>query len=196
MDKSAIAIRIENKILDVLVFAGLDTQELAGEVIRVYRDVDARWVNVDDIGIGAGVTDELKQHKDISWNAVNVSMASEVMDDKKNRRFANLRAELWWSLREALDPKKDFLLGLPPRSRSLLADLAAPLYSPKRGYIQIEDKEETKKRLGRSPDEADAVMLTFAPLTRKPMARLGVKALAKEQKVVPKYRIPGYYSSR
>ncbi len=168
MDLSVIAARQSSKILSIETFSSLDTQQLAGEVIRVYRALKAKRVNVDVIGMGAGVVDELKNHKDITVNEVNVAASpSEKKDKDGNRVYQNLRSELWWMLREALDPKGDELLCLP-LDDDLTGDLAAPRYDFRKGWIQVEAKEETKKRLGRSPDEGDAVMLTFAPIEEDP----------------------------
>jgi len=188
MDRSAIAIRVDNKVLKVLAFHGLDTQELAGEVIRVCREVDARLVNVEIDGLGAGVADELKKHRDIPLNEVTVGSGSDVVDAKGNRVYGNLRAQMWWALRNALDPKGDMQLALPPDDDELLADLAAPHYNYKSGPIQIEKKEDTKDRLGRSPDEGDAVMLTFAPI-KKPQHRL---VIPRGAPVTPAWMIQGY----
>lgn len=165
MDKSAVAARVDNKVTFVQAFSGLDTHQLAAEVARIYRELDAKVANVEVNGMGYGVIDALKTNfPDINYTEVNVSAKSDRMDAKGNRMYANLRAEMWWSLREALDPKGNAPLALPPDARGLAADLSAPKYDPRHGYIQIELKEETKKRLGRSPDEGDSVMLTFAPL--------------------------------
>jgi len=161
-DLSVIAPRQGMKVYPLRVLSGKDTQEVTGEVLRAARAVDARHIKVDVIGMGAGVVDPLK-----AANApvipVNVGSASDVKDDDGNRVYLNLRAELWWALRESLDPKNPDPLSLPP-DEDLLGDLAAPTYKiTGKGQIQIEAKEETKKRLGHSPDRADAVMLTFAP---------------------------------
>ncbi len=166
MDKSAVAARLDNKVTFIQTFSGLDTHQLAAEVARIYRELGARVANVEVNGMGYGVVDALKTNfPDIKYTEVNVSTKSDLVDANGNRMYANLRAEMWWSLRDALDPKGDMLLALPPTARGLAADLSAPKYDPRHGYIQIEDKEETKKRLGRSPDEGDSVMLTFAPLS-------------------------------
>lgn len=189
MDKSAVAVRIDNKIIEVFPFSGLDTQQLAGEVIKIYREVDARIANVEVNGMGYGVVDELKNHKDIHYSEVNVSTKSELLDKKGNRLYANLRAEMWWSLRSALDPKGDTLLALPPRASGMAADLAAPKYDPRKGYIQIEEKTDTKSRLGRSPDEGDAVMLTFAPFPKKVTPPL---RMVRGEVMAPAYKMGSY----
>ena len=162
-DLSAIAVRQGSKLLSIEVFAGLDGPELAGEALKVYRKLDASCINVDSIGVGASVIDSLKEHPEVNFRGINVSMASDIKDDEGNRVYQNLRAEMWWALREALDPKNPFPLALPDDDE-LLGDLAAPRYSFRKGWTQIEEKEETKKRLGRSPDRGDALMLTYAPI--------------------------------
>lgn len=165
MDLSSIAIRQGAKILSVETFSNLDGPMLAGEVAIRYRKYGASKVNIDVIGLGAALEDALKDpvFKDIVYDPINVATSSEVLDEKGNRVYQNLRAELWWAVREALDPKGKDPLSLPPGD-SLLGDLAAPKYDFRKGWIQIEAKEDTKKRLGRSPDEGDAVMLTYAPV--------------------------------
>jgi phage terminase large subunit len=162
-DLSAIAIRQGSKLLSIEVFSGLDGPELAGEAIKRYREYGASCINVDSIGVGASVIDSLKEHPDIKFRGINVSVTSDVKDDQGNRVYQNLRAEMWWALREALDPKNPNPLALPDDDE-LLGDLAAPRYSFRKGWTQIEDKEETKGRLGRSPDRGDALMLTYAPI--------------------------------
>jgi hypothetical protein len=87
-------------------------------------------------------------------------------------KFFNKRAEAWWRMREELDPEQDFgsAVCLPPGAQ-IKADLAAPTWElhPTRG-IKVEDKAEIKKRLGRSPDDGDAIVLCLSE---------GAKAAAK-----------------
>lgn len=166
-DLSVIAPRQGSKILPLQIFSGLDTQEMAGEALRSSQEHKAEHIKVDVIGLGAGVVDAIKA-SDAPVVAVNVAESSEVLDESGNKAFVNLRAELWWTLREELDPKGPDPLALPPDDE-LLGDLAAPTYKiTAKGAIQIEDKEETKSRLGRSPDRGDAVVLTFAPVEEEP----------------------------
>jgi hypothetical protein len=70
----------------------------------------------------------------------------------------NHRAEAWWKFRERLDPVCPTKVALPVDQR-LFADLSAPRYRVGARGIQVEDKAEIKKRLGRSPDRGDAVVL-------------------------------------
>ena len=162
-DLSVIAPRQGMKVHPLQVMSGKDTQEVTGEVLRASRAINAKHIKVDVIGMGAGVVDPLKAEK-APVIPVNVGAASDVVDDDGNKVYLNLRAELWWAMREALDPKNPDPLSLPP-DEDLLGDLAAPTYKiTAKGQIQIEEKEKTKERLGHSTDRADAVMLTFAPV--------------------------------
>ena len=87
-------------------------------------------------------------------------------------KFYNKRAEAWWRMREELDPEQDFgsAVCLPPGAQ-IKADLAAPTWElhQTRG-IKVEDKAEIKKRLGRSPDDGDAIVMCLSE---------GAKAAAK-----------------
>ena len=64
-------------------------------------------------------------------------------------------------MREALDPSNERKLALPP-DRELLAELCAPRWVPQTNGVKVEGKEDIKKRLGRSIDKADAVVLAAA----------------------------------
>jgi hypothetical protein len=90
-------------------------------------------------------------------------------------RFFNMRTQLLWQFREALDPSQDggSPIALPP-DNELLADLAAPHYDvitkDRAQYIKAESKEDVSKRLGRSPNKGDAVVMGWYA---------GAKALAR-----------------
>jgi hypothetical protein len=115
---------------------------------------------VDVVGVGTSVYDHLRGHAN---NVVSINGAekSHATDKSGELRFANLRAELWWRLREALDPANGFELCLPP-DRELLADLCAPKWSLAYRGILVEAKDELMKRIGRSPDKGDAVAYALA----------------------------------
>lgn len=77
--------------------------------------------------------------------------------------FSNVRSEAWWRLREALDPDQrgGAQMALPD-DRILLADLTAPKFEVlNRGAIQVEAKDKLVKRLGRSPDRGDAIVMCW-----------------------------------
>jgi len=81
------------------------------------------------------------------------------MTDRSGRMtFANQRSELWWRLRESLDPENDSGVALPP-DPELLADLCAPQWKLLGMKVQVESRDDIIKRIGRSPDKASAVIL-------------------------------------
>ena len=79
--------------------------------------------------------------------------------------FRNRRAEAWWKFREALDPNSGEKIALPPDSE-LMADLTAPTWFLSTQGIQIEEKDAIRKRLGRSTDAGDAVVMCYNIITR------------------------------
>lgn len=159
-DKTVIATRRGVKVLPLKVYAKKDTMETAGLVIVEYTQQDASKIKVDDIGVGGGVTDRLKEQ---NYPVVPINVGESAIDTEK---FADLRSELWWNLRELLDPNprtnpKPIAL---PRDDELLGDLCGIKYKiTSKGQIKVESKDDMKKRIKRSPDRADAVVLAFAP---------------------------------
>jgi len=103
-------------------------------------------------GYGAGVIDRLRQ---MGYDPIEVQFGGKPGDP----RFANKRAEMYWGLADWLRAG-----GAIPDRPSLKTELTAPTYSHDnaRGVLQLESKEDIKSRLGFSPDEADALALTFA----------------------------------
>lgn len=163
-DKTVIAVRRGSKVMPLRVYAKESTMETVGRVIAECRAVTPSRIKVDVIGIGAGVVDRLAEQR---YPVVGVNVGESALDPE---RFANLRSELWWNLRERLDPNPKANpdpAALPPDDE-LLADLSGVKYRiTSRGQIEVEQKEDMKKRLGRSPDRADAVVLAFAPAPAK-----------------------------
>ena len=162
-DKTVIAVRRGQRIERLEVYSKKSTTETAGLTKRAAGDYDTRAIKVDAIGIGCGVADQLEEE---GFDNVGINVSERSNDPE---RFFNLRSELWWNLRDRLDPdttQNPDPIALPPDDE-LLAELAAVKYKlTGRGQVQIESKEDMKKRLGRSPDRADAVVLALAPHNR------------------------------
>jgi hypothetical protein len=117
-------------------------------------------IAIDIIGVGSSPADILAAN---SFNVVpmNGAEGSDATDVTGKLRFANKRAEWWWKLREALDPNSSEQLALPPGGE-VLADLTAPRWSMKARGIQLEDKDDIRERLGRSPDVGDTIVYAYA----------------------------------
>jgi hypothetical protein len=115
-------------------------------------------VHVDVIGIGAAVVDALDIHMGSRVNAVNVAESSTAKDWTGTLRFSNKRAELWWRMRDLLNPENGQNVALPP-DPALFAELCAPRYTVGSTGVRVESKQDIKKRIGRSTDTADAILL-------------------------------------
>lgn len=129
---------------------GIDLMTTADRVAALWDEHKAAAVMIDAGGVGAGVIDRLRQmgRRPIE---VNFGGASALPN------CVNKRAEMWWRMRDWL---KD---GAIPRDEDLRDDLTAPEYGfTSKGLVQLEKKEDLKKRGLHSPDLADALALTFA----------------------------------
>jgi hypothetical protein len=118
--------------------------------------------NVDAIGIGKSAVDVAKATGLRTVRPIIVSESTEWTDPKiRNICFVNVRSAAMWNVRNLLDPEggpPETRLALPPDPK-LLADLTAPTYELTISGIRVEKKDDIRKRLGRSTDDGDAVML-------------------------------------
>lgn len=135
---------------------------------------------VDTDGLGAGVTDRLRE-QGYEVVAFHAGSKSGRRDRSGELGFLNLRAEAWWSFREALDPAFESKIELPPDD-ILIGDLTTPHWTiTSSSRVQIEGKQEIRRRLGRSPDRADAVVQAFwTPRTHR-RARMGDVRIDRER---------------
>ena len=115
-------------------------------------------IHVDVIGVGTSVVDALSMYVARRVVPVNAAAKGEGMDSSGTLKYANKRSELWWSFRDMLDPSYGQKISLPP-DQALLAELSSPRYRLTPSGIQIERKDDIIKRLGRSTDSADAVIM-------------------------------------
>jgi len=161
LDKTEIAPRAGSYFFEVLSYPGVGVPDapacvaLVEEVLEdSYQDVQ---INLDVIGVGAGVYDLLVG---LGYTASPVNFSSKASgSDKTGRlRFRNVRAEAYWKMREDLDPTSGKDLALPPGDE-LLADLVAPTWDMSARGIVVEPKKNVRKKLGRSPGQGDAVVL-------------------------------------
>lgn len=149
-DRSAIVIRQGLLMYPPQVYRGLDNIELADKVAQVIHEYKPAAVFCD-AGNGSGVIDYLRLHR---HRISEVHFGGGAADPK----FLNKRAEMWFSVRDWLK-----LGGAIPNDPGLKQDLAAPTYKfNAAGRIQLESKDEIKKRGMPSPDIADALAVTFA----------------------------------
>jgi hypothetical protein len=139
-----------------------DGPTIAGRVIGLTRN--RAVIHIDVIGVGASPYDFLNQARQ-NVVGVNVSERAHGTDKSGRLRFQNQRSELWWRMREALDPSNDTGIELPPGSQ-LLADLCAPTWRITGETIAVESREDIVKRIGRSPDWGSALILAMMDTPR------------------------------
>ena len=149
---------------------GIDTKDgglMAGMIFTTARDGA-------EIVLDAGGGYASGPHEQFKAMGVDVTLflGSEGSNEvsKEGLKFRNRRAEVWWKLKEALDPSGNAYIALPPDAQ-LKADLTTPRWRITGGGILIESKEDIRKRLGRSPDRGDAVAMAWAHGTIKQQQR-------------------------
>jgi hypothetical protein len=148
----------------IVTVKGEDTangSEAAARIITYRRDAAPVIVDTGG-GYGGAVTLRL-QDNGISHIGFNGTKKTSARTRDGQLKFANKRAEAYWRLREALDPDQEG--GSPiclPDDPELRSDLTAATFSIRANGIQIESKDELRKRLGRSPGKADAVAMCLS----------------------------------
>lgn len=169
-DKTCLAPRYGHWFDMVKTFPGKDTpdgQTTAVQVLLIVKDKPQAVVDV--VGVGASAFDALDGNPMVTRVAYNGAGASFGFDKSGQLKFVNKRAEDHWKLREALDPQSGQLLALPP-DPELKADLCAPRWKATPRGIQVESKDDIKKRIGRSPDKGDALIMAASVEALPPKA--------------------------
>jgi len=157
-DRSAIAKRQGNVLLEpIKTYQGRDLMEMAGIVMSEYEaspyTLRPQAIYIDAIGIGAGLADRLRE-LDMPAVAIAVSETASLKD-----RFNRLRDELFWNAREWFEGRDVKI----PEDNTLIQELTGIRYKYlSTGKLKVESKDEMKKRGQRSPDVADAFVLSFA----------------------------------
>lgn len=136
---------------DPIVMRNADSIQGAGAVARKIIDWNADACFVDNTGgFGAGWIDQLRT---LRHSPIGIHFSSKPTDAS----YLNKRAEIWFAMAQWVKEG-----GALPPVPELVAELTVPTYSFHGDKFQIEDKDQIKERLGRSPDLADALALTFA----------------------------------
>jgi hypothetical protein len=130
-----------------------DTYQVGQKISELNSERAFKRINVDDDGVGGGVTDHLRR-------VAKLRTVNRILSGGKssNPKFLNKRTELIWKLKERFVDKQDIIL----EDEEVGIQLAAYRYEfvPKgdHGVYKLEEKKKTKKRLKRSPDDADALI--------------------------------------
>lgn len=158
-DNSALCKRRSNEVLEpIRKWSKLDLMQTCG-IVKIEWDETAPHMRpaeilVDAIGVGAGVADRLRELK-LPVRGINVSEMPSLKGI-----YNNLRTELWFKAKAWLEARDCKM----PKDDALCGELVSVKYkvADSSGKVQAEAKDITKKRLRRSPDLADAFVLTFA----------------------------------
>jgi hypothetical protein len=140
-----------------------DTMSCVTEIERIMTryKVKAEDVYIDDIGVGRGVTDRLRE-KGLSVNGVSVG--EKPFDEQEKSRYFNIKAQSYSHLANWIKAGGK-LIKHGKEGWDQLTWIKYKINSDR--TIQIERKEELKKRVNRSPDTADALMLTFSQVEKE-----------------------------
>lgn len=162
-DSTTLAIRHDGWYAPLIKVPGSDTPDgkvVAGLVIQHRRHEAAVIIDIGG-GWGGDAYGHLRENQIKAVPYMGIKQSTRRTVDKQ-LAFSNVRTEAYWRFREALDPSQEggSRIMLPP-SQKLLADLCAPHYRITRNGIELESKEKVVDKLGRSPDEGDAVIMAW-----------------------------------
>ncbi len=168
-DQSVFACRHDGWFAPLVTVAGKDTPDgpsVAGRIVQIRRHNAHVTIDMGG-GYGGSAYDHLKDQIDSTeLHAYKGAAEAYGRSADKMFLFANKRTEAYWRFREALDPGvyQGSPISLPPDTE-LVSDLTAPTYKvTKRGpdlLLTMEPKEQLVKRLGRSTDRGDAVVMSW-----------------------------------
>lgn len=136
-------------------------EKIAPLILAAIKETGATTVKIDSIGVGFGVIGELRNQAGNTHHAhieaINVAEKASQPD-----KFVNKRAEIWWEVARGLSERGGWDLSGMENADTTVAQLLEPLWDvDAQGRIRVEPKPEIIKRLGRSPDNADALLLAF-----------------------------------
>lgn len=172
-DKTVLALRYGMTLTEIRRTSREDTMQTTGRVHGILTANQGMTAVVDVIGIGAGVVDRLRELTPLV-EGFNASERTTRRDKSGEMGFTNCRSAAWWNAREILDPSSGLGVALPPDDL-LIGDLTAPHWRVMSGgNIQVESKDDIRKRIGRSTDTGDAVVQAFWLLGKDWLGAYGV----------------------
>ena len=154
-DRTSVIFRQGRLAFGLKSYVKKDTMEVVGIIYKLIQDHNPALVFIDIGGLGAGICDRLVE---MGFGSIirGINAGSSALDGLK---YKNKRAEMWGELRSWLQDQPVSI----PDVDSLHADLCGIKYKfDSNSRLQMESKEDMKKRGIRSSDEADALCLTFA----------------------------------
>jgi hypothetical protein len=156
VDSNVLARRYGGYVPALESWSGMDITETSDLAADYYFKWGGQFIAVDGTGLGAGIAPLMERDHEVE--AYSVKMNSKPTFDVEEGEFTHMRDQLWWMLREWLRHDGDAML---PPDEKLIEELSTPTYSTQSGKIKVMKKDEMKELLGRSPDRAEALALTF-----------------------------------
>jgi hypothetical protein len=171
-DQTVFCIRQGRKVHPLRKWRGIDTMQTASYIAEVYNELQLDRIFIDGGGVGGGVVDRVKQ-------LIPPNKVQEILSQSSTRNkvvYFNKRAEMWGDMRDAIRAGMEL-----PEDIDLKTDLSGVNYGfTATQQIQLEKKEDMKRRGMASPDSGDSLALTFA----EQVIRIKPK---------PKTLVPSYY---
>lgn len=137
-----------------------DTMHTCGTAVKHGDSHHVSRIQVDSVGIGRGVAD---RGKELGKSFISINVGEHPDDEAEaeaDEKFKNLRAQLWWKVRTLFESGS---IDIDPLDDDLAAELATIKFKRlSDGSIQIESKDDMKRRGQPSPNRADALMLSVA----------------------------------
>ena len=150
-----------------------DHMKIAGQIAAYRRRHIEAYVSIDTIGEGAGVYSRCVELDKAQYiisckysEAAKARNGRDLTDVTGQYKFLNMRAYLFWCVRDWLDPKNDTGAMLPPDAKFDEEATEIRYEFRSDGRLFIEAKEDIKRRIGRSTDKFDALANTFYPIYR------------------------------
>jgi hypothetical protein len=174
-DFSTIAVRDGNKVIYLEEFQ-LRAPELEEKIIEVYNNYGCSYCCLERDGLGKPIYDHIDEREVINIIPINsgggagfdepLSYDEEIQTKEARELYYRKRDELWFNIRNLLNPYTQENPILLPRNQKLKRHLmCADWKKGQTGKIQVSPKEEMRKKIKESPDLADAVIFAFAPVS-------------------------------
>jgi phage terminase large subunit len=156
VDSNVLAMRYGGYVAPLESWTEMDTDQTADFAADHFLNAGGEFIAVDGTGVGAGIAPKMERVFGIT--SYSVKMNSKPSFEVEEGEFTHMRDQLWWMVREWL--RHDRTAMLPPDEK-LIEELVTPTYAITSGKIKIMKKDDMRALLGRSPDRAEALILTF-----------------------------------
>ena len=160
-DDETVIDRFRNtKIIDQEIYGKKSTTFTANRLHTkaIGHKTPAQAVVIDGDGVGGGVVDQLREMSNGLYRVIEINSArkSKILNIDKKPKYYNIRAEMWDHVARKFD---DGNIEIEDMDSTTRTQLCTPTYTYRNGMILIESKADIKKRIGRSPDQADTFIM-------------------------------------